>query len=638
METVFLKLLNMSITGCVMILAVIAARLLLKKAPRWSICLLWGLVAVRLICPFTVKSNLSLIRNSEPITQEIISEQLPTAPVVTEQVQHEIVNDAPEKPEIPEQTVEIIPEKQALNVLEIAGYVWLSGVSVMLAYSLISYLQLKHRVRTSTRLEKNIRQSEYVSSPFVLGMFRPIIYLPYGLKQKHQDHIIAHERSHIGRGDHLIKPLGFAVLAVHWFNPLVWVAYILLCRDIEAACDERVISKMTLEQRQSYSATLLHYSVKRCRIAACPVAFSETGIKGRIKNVMNYKKPTVWLIVMSMLLSLLLAGCFMTDPLQEEPQEQLSVSQEDQNKMDALVNQIAVKLWDMDSTSLHPDYYRIIDTKARQELMAYGDKALEYFISQLRTTPSNMHSVREQIMVYICEDLAKVIPAESRYNGGWSEIPGMWLTYYDMKNADQDDQSGLQPGFYYITDVLYGDPDRFFGFYNDGRQYMASNDGRQQQYMVTENGFFLRYIEKKYTYISAITQEGDQTILNVDTESGSVGEKNANSKDYTESGSVGVKNANSKDYTTVLQVNWNWQPSGTDDDLWSKLSSQERDEYKEYMGLETLLAEKDYLYQPLDENHCLIQTDTGLYTNVYLIGQSKGQLQYIYQLMKKSTT
>lgn len=637
METVFLKLLNMSITGSVMILAVIAARLLLKRAPRWSICLLWGLVALRLICPVTIRSNLSLIHNSEPITQEVISEQLPLVPIIAEPIEHEIVNDTPEMTVIPQQTVEVVPKKQAPNVLEIAGYVWLSGVAALLVYSVISYLKLKYRVRTATPLEKNIRQSEYVTSPFVLGVFRPMIYLPYGLKQTHQEHIVAHERSHIGRGDHLIKPVSFMILSVHWFNPFVWVAYILLCRDIEAACDERVISKMTLEQRQAYSATLLHYGVKRRQIAACPVAFGETGIKGRIKNVMNYKKPTAGLIVISILLSLLLAGCFMTDPLQEEPQEQLSVSQEDQEKMDTLVNQIAVKLWDMDSTSLHPDYYRMIDTKARQELMAYGDTALEYFISQLRTTPSNMHSVREQIMVYICEDLAKVIPAECRYSGGWSEIPGMWLTYYDMKNADQDDQSGLQPGFYYMTDVLYGDLDRYFAFYDgdNGKQYMALNDGRQQQYMVTENGFFLRYIEKKYTYISTITQEGDQTILNVDTESGSVGVKDDNS---TESGTVGVKNSLSKDYTTVIQVDWNWQESGKQDDLWSKLRAQERDEYKEYMGLETLLAEKDYLYQPLDENHCLIQTDTGLYTKVYLIGQSKGQLQYIYQLMKDPTT
>ena len=160
METVFLKLLNMSITGSVMVLAVLMARLLLKKAPRWSICLLWGLVALRLICPFTIKRNLSLIRNSEPITPEIISEQLPTAPVVTEPIQYEIPDPAPEIQEIPQQTVEIVPERQAPNILEIAGYVWLSVVALMLAYFLISYLLLKRRVRTATRLEKNIRQSE----------------------------------------------------------------------------------------------------------------------------------------------------------------------------------------------------------------------------------------------------------------------------------------------------------------------------------------------------------------------------------------------------------------------------------------------------------------------------------------------
>lgn len=625
MEAVFLKLLNMSITGCVMILAVILARLLLTKAPKWSICLLWGMVALRLICPFTIKSNISLIRDPEPITQEVISVQLPTAPEVTHQPLDTEPGGAVPRPDgqlPPRQNQQSIPQKQAPSVLEIAGHVWLCGVVGMMIYLLVSYGLLKHRVRTATRFDHNIRQSEYVTSPFVLGVFRPIIYLPYGMEQSHREHILAHEQSHIHRGDHLIKPLSFVLLAVHWFNPLVWVAYILLCRDIEAACDERVIKKMTQEQRRSYSSTLLYYSIKHRRIAACPVAFGETGIKGRIKNVMNYKKPTALLIVMSMLLSFLLAGCFLTDPVQEEPQEQLSVSQEDQERIDALVNQIAVKLLDMDSTSLHPDYYRIIDTQARQELMAYGDTVLEYFISQLRTTSSSMHSVKEQIMVFICEDLAKVIPVESRYNRGWSEIPGMWLTFYDMKNAERDDKSGLQPGFYYITDVLYGDLDRLFAFYDgdNGEQDFAFKDGRSLQYMVTDNGFFLRYIEERYSYFTSITQDGDKMVATVSTESGP----------------FGVKNASSEDYTTVIQVDWNWQESGKNDDQWSKLSSQERDEYKEHMGLETLLEEKDYLYQPLDENHCLIQTGSGLYTNVYLIGQSKGQLHYIYQLIKGS--
>ncbi len=361
MEAVFLKLLNMSITGCVMILAVLIARLFLQKAPRWSICLLWGLVALRLICPFTLESNLSLIRNSEPISQEIVSNQSWTTSVTTETLQIEVADPLiPPVQQLPEQDVFAKPQRKTVDLLTVLGSVWLSGVVVMLLYTLISYAQLKRMVRTATRLESNIRQSEYVTSPFVLGVFRPVIYLPYGLKQSHQEHIIAHELSHIRRGDHLIKPLGFLILSIHWFNPFVWVAYILLCRDIEAACDERVIKKMTREQRQSYSATLLHYSVKRRRIAACPVAFGENGIKGRIKNVMNYKKPTAWLVVMVILLSCVLAGCFLTDPVQEL-QEQPSVSAEDQKNMDALLDQIASKFWDLDIGSLHPDYYRLID-------------------------------------------------------------------------------------------------------------------------------------------------------------------------------------------------------------------------------------------------------------------------------------
>lgn len=620
METVFLKLLNMSITGSVMVLAVLMARLLLKKAPRWSICLLWGLVALRLICPFTIKSNLSLIRNSEPITQEIISEQLPTAPLVTEPIQYEIPDPAPEIQEIPQQTVEIVPERQASNILEIAGYVWLSVVALMLAYFLISYLLLKRRVRTATRLEKNIRQSEYVTSPFVLGVFRPVIYLPYGLKQKHQDHIIAHERSHIGRGDHLIKPLGFLILAVYWFNPLVWVAYILLCRDIEAACDERVICKMTYEQRQSYSATLLHYSIKRRRIAACPVAFGETGIKGRIKNVMNYKKPTAALLVISILLSVLLAGCFLTDPVQEQLQDQSSVTTEEQKNMDALVDQIASKFWDLDLDSLHPDYYRLIDAQAREELMAYGDTALDYLVNRLRNTQSNVHNIKEQIMVYLCEDLAKVVPTEKRYQEDWATVPGMWLTYFDKTNADKYDKTRLQPGFYGISDILYGEITDFVSMLRDHEQYQYSEFGPGNQYMVTESGLFVRNMEDKYVVVTSVDVESNgDTILKVNG--------------LSEESKFRIRTDHA-DYTNAIAVDWNWEASGGENDLWNKIKTKERDERKERPALSDLLAENDYLYQPLDADHCLIQTGTGLYTHLFLIGQSNGQLQYVYELSK----
>ena len=621
MEAVFLKLLNMSITGCVMIMAVLIARLLLKKAPRWSICLLWGLVALRLICPFTLESNLSLIHDSEPISQEIVSNQSWSPPVVSAPVHNEVT--APSLPPVqrpPRQNISVTPQRKTIDLFAVSGYVWLSGVVAMLLYTLISYGQLKRMVRTATRLEGNIRQSEYVTSPFVLGVFRPIIYLPYGLKQSHQDHIIAHEQAHIRRGDHLIKPLGFLILSVHWFNPFVWIAYILLCRDIEAACDERVIKEMTKEQRQSYSATLLHYSVKRRRIAACPVAFGETGIKGRIKSVMNYKKPTVWLVVMSILLSCVLAGCFLTDPVQEQLQDQSSVTTEEQKNMDALVDQIASKFWDLDLDSLHPDYYRLIDAQAREELMAYGDTALDYLVNRLRNTQSNVHNIKEQIMVYLCEDLAKVVPTEKRYQEDWATVPGMWLTYFDKTNADKYDKTRLQPGFYGICDILYGEISDLVSMLRDHGQYQYAEFGPDNQYMVTESGLFVRNMEDKYVLVTSAVVEGNgDTILQVNG--------------LPEETEVRIRTDHA-DYTNAIAVDWNWEASGGENDLWNKIKTKERDGRKERPALSDLLAENDYLYQPLDADHCLIQTGTGLYTHLFLIGQSNGQLQYVYELSK----
>lgn len=618
MDAVFLKLLNMSLTGCVLILAVLPVRAVLKKVPRWSICLLWGLVALRLICPFSFESSLSLIRNSEPIARDTLSVQSWPSPTFIEPVLEEVPqSQLSTVPQTLVQAAVSTQEQNTANPLTIIGYVWFAGCCLMLLYALVSYLQLKHRVRTATRLEGNIRQSEYVTSPFVLGVFRPTVYLPYGLKASHQSHIIAHERSHIRRGDHLIKPLGFIILSVHWFNPCVWVAYILLCRDIEAACDERVIQKMSKEERQAYSATLLHYSVKRRRIAACPVAFGETGIKGRIKNVMNYKKPTVWLVVMSILLSCVLAGCFLTDPVQEQLQDQSSVTTEEQKNMDALVDQIATKFWDLDLDSLHPDYYRLIDAQARQELMAYGDTALDYLVNRLRNTQSNVHNIKEQIMVYLCEDLAKAVPTDDRYQEDWATVPGMWLTYYDKTNADKYDKTRLQPGFYGISDILYGEITDLVRMYRDKEQYQVSEFGYGNQYMVTQSGLFLRNMESKYVWITCGTvgSNGDTVV------------KGGNASEFR-------VRTDRVDYTNVIPVDWNWEASGGENDLWNKIKTKERDERKERPALSDLLAEQDYRYQPLDADHCLIQTGSGLYTQVYLIGLTKGQLNYIYELGK----
>jgi len=566
-ETVFLKLLNMSLTGCVMILAVIAARLLLKKAPRWSICLLWGLVALRLICPFTIKSNLSLIRNSEPIIQEIISEQLPTAPLVTEQVQYEYADCVPENLKIPQQTVEIVPEKQAPNVLEIAGYVWLSGVALMLTYFMISYLTLKRRVRTATRLEKNIRQSEYVTSPFVLGVFRPIIYLPYGLKQKHQDHIIAHERSHIGRGDHLIKPLGFAVLSVHWFNPLVWLAYILLCRDIEAACDERVISKMTHEQRQSYSATLLHYSMKCRRIAACPVAFGETGIKGRIKNVMNYKKPVLWVVILALLAGTATGVCFLTERPEEPPTETVDLVAVARMEMETLLD----KLLDHEDRSVASDPVKCAKAlpEIYQELLSYDDLALSYFIPKLRK--ADIHSYRDYLMVYVCAELTGV---KSNYaGGGWWEMPQLWISEYDRVLMGDTADTRLRPGRYMDFLALSNDENPYYGEFWEGPSDVTD-------YYVTADGL-------TRVYRTYVIKEHD--------------------------------NYHCHQQTAQEKVQWQWESANgvgapqTERAQEIRKALNQSLKFLEGTEMESLITDENCLLQPLERGACIVQSNGELF-------------------------
>ena len=454
MEAVFLKLLNMSLTASVLVVAVLLLRVLLKKAPRWSICLLWGLVALRLICPYTPESNLSLIRSSEPITHEILSlEAAPEAETaIPEQGSLGEVSSGPDVRSGALDHAEQVPQQVKPDILTIGGYVWLAGTGVMLLYALFSYWRLKRLVSAATRLEGNIRQSEYVTSPFVLGVLRPIIYLPYGIKQPHIDHILAHERTHIRRGDHLIKPLGFVILSVHWFNPLIWVAYILLCRDIEAACDERVIKEMTKEQRQSYSATLLRCSVHRRRITACPVAFGETGVKQRIKGIMSYKKPVLWVVIVALLAVSAIGVCLLTERPEEpsvtEPTEPVLSNRE---KMDALLDTLV----DHEDTSIasNPESCIMLNREAYQELLSYDELALSYFIPRLRK--ADIHSYREHMMVRVCADLTGVAGDEVRTLGDWYMIPQLWIAEYDRSVSAPHSERRLQPGIYQTGSAFY---------------------------------------------------------------------------------------------------------------------------------------------------------------------------------------
>lgn len=316
MTTLFLGFLNRSLSAAVLIFAVVLVRLVFKKAPRWLLCVLWALAAVRLVCPVSIESVLSLIPSAEPVQPEIVYS---AAPAITSGIP---AVDAIVNP--PLQAAFTPSPAQSANPLQIltwiAAWVWLGGCAVLVLYAVVSALRLRLRVRTAVRLEGNVFQSEFVPSPFILGVLRPRIYLPFSLEPGAQDMVLAHERAHLRRGDQLWKPLGFLLLTAYWFNPVCWLAYVLFCRDIEAACDEKVVRELGDGCKAAYSRALLQCSVPRRMITACPLAFGETGVKGRIKSVLNYKKPAFWLVLAAVVVSIAVAVCFLTDPKQDTEQ------------------------------------------------------------------------------------------------------------------------------------------------------------------------------------------------------------------------------------------------------------------------------------------------------------------------------
>ncbi|MBR6307264.1 MAG: hypothetical protein IKR39_01520 [Lachnospiraceae bacterium] len=315
MSGVFLKVLNMSITASWLIAAVILLRLLLKKAPKWVNCLLWAVVAVRLICPFSIESVLSLVPTDEPVPMNIVMAPRPTVetgvPVI----------DSAINPVLSESMAPQVGD--SVNPLQVVTFVativWIVGVAVLLAYALISWLRLRRKVDASIEIKKGVRAGDDVDSPFILGVFKPIVYVPATMGGETLESVLRHESAHLARKDHWWKPLGFLLLTVYWFNPLCWVAYILLCRDIELACDEKVIRDMDAPDKAAYSQALLDCSVNRARVAACPLAFGEAGVKERVKSVLNYKKPAFWVIVCAVVACVVVAVCFLTKAKSEEP-------------------------------------------------------------------------------------------------------------------------------------------------------------------------------------------------------------------------------------------------------------------------------------------------------------------------------
>ncbi len=310
MTELFLNMLNRSISAGWLVLAVLLLRIVLKNSPKWTRVLLWGIVALRLLCPFSLESAFSLLPSAETISRDILTEpnftiQTGIAPVDT------TVNEYLESHYFEGVTVSANAGYRLLSALSVF---WILGMLLLMGYTGFGYVRLHRQVATAVLLRENIYQSEAVTSPFILGVVCPKIYLPFWMEEKERSFVTAHEQAHIRRRDHWWKLVGFCLLAVYWFHPLLWLAYILLCRDIEQACDEKVIQTLEHSGRADYSQTLLSLSVTYSNSITCPLSFGEVGVKERVVSVLKYKKPAIWLSIVSVLICVIVAVCFLTNP------------------------------------------------------------------------------------------------------------------------------------------------------------------------------------------------------------------------------------------------------------------------------------------------------------------------------------
>ena len=395
MGNVFFKLLNMSIAAGWLVLAVAALRLVFKKAPRWVFCVLWAMVALRLALPFSVQSPFSVVPSvntvsvvTEPVSSDPVSvpdeysapqtaipaevsspqgyvsqpehsapESYVSRPAHTETDPSPVIPGAVDaahtdnahqqiqriviKTGIPaiDNTISAAETERAYTGEEQTGdigavlfWIWASGAALMASYAAFSYLRLRLRLRCSIKGADGAYVCDTIDTPFILGLFRPRIYVPSGMNGRERSYVLAHEKAHLRRFDHLWKPLGYLMLAAYWFNPLMWLAYIFFCRDIEIACDEKVVKTLDTESKAGYSQTLLDLNRPRRMISACPLAFGEVGVKERIKKVLSYKKPTLWILIAALLLTTVLAVCLMTDPKDRSGDEESSAEESSEDE------------------------------------------------------------------------------------------------------------------------------------------------------------------------------------------------------------------------------------------------------------------------------------------------------------------
>lgn len=498
MTDIFLKIINMSILASWIILAVLILRIFLKKAPKWISCLLWSIAGIRLIMPFSLESVLSLIPSAETVSPDIMTDPAPsfTTGIATlnSAINPVITDSFAPAPGASANPLQIL--------IPILAAIWIAGMLALLIYAAVSFLRLKHKVATSILLRNNIYQSEHIAAPFVLGIVRPKIYLPFNIKENDAEHVIAHEQAHLKRRDHLWKPIGFLLLSLHWFNPLVWLGYILLCRDIELACDEKVIKELGRDARADYSATLLSCSVKRSTISACPLAFGEVGIKARVKSVLNYKKPALWITIAAILLTLVLAVCFLTDPKDKirgttDP-AQLNEYQE------TLLDQYPQYFGLDASDGLDVYVYQMAENSYSFALFPHTELTREMFSSEML----NIQGIGTTEMKAILATYD--VPEENIYIIPWQNPISSYIgDYWIIESGETEDELKQRREAYVnnIRELLFGTESYIVGTPYDEMIFDVDGDGKNEV-CVLSHGF----TSGLYTFIFSAHEVGEDEM------------------------------------------------------------------------------------------------------------------------------
>lgn len=475
-SNIFIQFLTMSLSASLIVGIVFILRLLLKKSPKWITVLLWAVVAVRLICPFTPESSLSLIpesiSNGDFVAQWTDEYIKPVSVFTEDEVWYDAAVTNGREPISDGNGGHYVvtnydqlgePYTVKNTVIPVLSILWIAGMITLLIYTVISYVKLRKKIDTAVLLRDNIYQSENVISPFVLGIIKPKIYLPFNMSEDSIQNVIAHEQAHIKRKDYLWKPLGFLILTVYWFNPVMWLAYVLLCRDIELACDEKVVKDFDNEQKADYSEALLSCSVNRRIIAACPLAFGEVGVKNRVKSVLNYKKPAFWVIVVAIVASIVTAVCFLTNP------------KDNANKNEIIDGnyQISDEVYCNGSFSYIPNH-----EKERIEIEYNGGMHIYHFVG-------------EELSVGGLYTEAK--PNEENFESFVWDTNG-WIDY---KNTEEFLKDNKKAWYHPTMDTITTYPYMLFS-QKDGTLYIAFADSENGESTMVRCIHKLNYIAKEY--------------------------------------------------------------------------------------------------------------------------------------------